>query len=155
MTSHAVDVEAPVITEGQLSRNAIQGAVDGARIASLESGVSERMLEGRGERGSLGGAALDCDSNGAFTRYLSLVEDRVYSRWHVAADVHAGKVQLAFRIDRGGSAHGIKVRSADDDELGRTCLAAFRHASPFPPPPKEIHYCISKTIIATFSTSEK
>ena len=83
-------------------------------------------------------------------RYLEMIQERVYGRWNVGPETAAGSVRLRFQIDRGGTAHGIAVQQSDDKLLGDTCLMAFRHASPFPPPPKEIHYLISKGIIATF-----
>ena len=79
-----------------------------------------------------------------------MIRDRVYGRWHIPPDIDAGGVILSFRIDRGGSAHAIQLRSADEASLGNTCLAAFRHASPFPPPPKEILYIVNKKIRANF-----
>ena len=78
------------------------------------------------------------------------VADRPRARWQIPSSISPGEVRLRFRIDRGGSAHGIQLVSSDDSHLGDTCLAAFRHASPFPPPPKEIHYLVGKGILATF-----
>jgi hypothetical protein len=150
-TAHAVDVEAPVVAEGVLSRNAIDGLAEGPRIAALEAGVSDRMLEGRGEQGSLSGVERDCMRDPVCLEYLKMIHDRLMGRWHLPSDVEPGRATLAFRVDRGGSAHGIQLRKIDDPGLGDTCLAAFRHASPFPPPPREIHYIINKNIRATFN----
>ena len=82
--------------------------------------------------------------------YLKMIRDRVYARWQIPTGSSPGEVRLRFRIDRGGSAHGLQLMSADDTHLGKTCLGAFRHASPFPPPPKEIAYLIHKGLSATF-----
>jgi len=150
VSAHAVDFEAPVVARGVLSRNAVAGDLQGAQVAALESGVSDRLLEGTSGRGLLTGAERDCAKDPVCLAYLRMIKERVISRWHIPSDVDPGAVVLRFRIDRGGSAHGIEVRRADDPELGSTCLAAFRHAAPFPPPPKEILYIINKTIRAAF-----
>jgi len=65
-----------------------------------------------------------------------------------------GKVELQFRIDRGGSAHGTKLIRSDDQVLGESCVLAFNQANPFPPPPEAIKYLINKPIRATFSLGE-
>ncbi len=148
--ARAVDVEAPVVTTGVLSRNAVAGDVAGARVAALESGVSDRLLEGTTGRGLISGIEKDCAKDPVCLEYLRMIKERVISRWYIPPDVDPGAVVLRFRVDRGGSAHGIELRSADDPGLGSTCLTAFRHASPFPPPPKEILYIINKKIRATF-----
>lgn len=146
----AVDIEAPQLAEGVLSRNAVSGTLDGARIASLESGVSNRFLEGTGRSGLLSGIEKDCNRDPVCLAYLQMIRDRVYGRWHIPPDLKAGRVVLRFRIDRGGSAHGLQLKGADDAALGNACLAAFRHASPFPPPPEEIRYIINENIRASF-----
>ena len=102
------------------------------------------------ERGLLSGIDKDCNRDPICLAYIKQIRDRVYGRWHVPTGLSAGQVVIKFRVDRGGSAHGIELRKADDNGLGGTCLTAFRHASPFPPPPKEIHYIINKNIAATF-----
>ncbi len=150
VSARAVEVRAPVVAKGLLSRNAVAGDVQGAQVAALESGVSDRLLEGTTGRGLLTGVQKDCAKDPVCLAYLNMITERVKSRWHIPPDVDPGEVVLRFRIDRGGSAHGIDVRSADDPALGATCLAAFRHASPFPPPPKEILYIINKKIRANF-----
>ena len=149
VTAEAVDLEAPTVTEGRISRNAVAGDVEGARIAALESGTSEALLKGDGA-GSTRGVNKDCMKDPVCREYLRMIQERVYARWVLGSETAPGVVQLRFQIDRGGSAHSIKIRSADDRLLGDTCLAAFQHASPFPPPPKEIHYLVTKGIIATF-----
>ena len=149
-SARAVDVEAPVVATGVLSRNAVAGDLEGARVAALESGVSDRLLEGTTGRGLISGIERDCAKDPICLEYLRMIKERVISRWYIPPDVDPGAVVLRFRVDRGGSAHGIELRSADDPGLGSTCLTAFRHASPFPPPPKEILYIINKKIRATF-----
>ncbi len=149
-TAKAVDVEAPVVAEGVLSRNAIDGTLEGPRIVVLEAGVSERMLEGRGERGSLTGVERNCEQHPACLAYLEMIKRRVFARWQTPPAVDPGEARFKFRVDRGGSAHGIELRHIDDPSLGESCLAAFRHASPFPPPPQEIIYIVNKNILATF-----
>ncbi len=149
-TTRAADIQAPTIRQGVISNNAVDGQVTGARVANIESGTSDRMLSGAGERGRLAGQAKDCMKDPVCRAYLAMIEDRVYSRWLVPAELRGGEVKLRFRIDRGGSAHSISVAGATDKLLGRTCVEAFRHASPFPPPPAEIHYLVNDWILANF-----
>ncbi len=149
-TARAADVEAPTLTSGVIANNAVDGDVEGAKVASIESGTSDRMLSGAGERGRLGGVQKDCMKDPVCRKYLKMIEDRVYSRWLVPSDLAGGRVKLRFRIDRGGSTHSISVANATDKLLGETCIEAFRHASPFPPPPKEIHYLVNQAILASF-----
>jgi hypothetical protein len=151
VSTDAVKVEAPTLARGVVSRTTVQGAEDGARIRALESGVGDRHFRGDGDRGALGAEERNCMEDPVCREYLRMIRDRVYKRWTIPPDTTAGRVVLGFRIDRGGSAHGISVRSADDSALGNTCEAAFRHASPFPPPPAEIAYLINKGIRATFT----
>ena len=150
VSARAVDLESPIVAKGVLSRNAVSGAAEGARVASLESGFSDRLLDGTGERGLLSGIEKDCAKDPVCLKYLQMIRDRVYGRWHIPSNVDAGSVTLSFRIDRGGSAHAIQLRGADEASLGNTCLAAFRHASPFPSPPAEILYIVNKKIRANF-----
>ncbi|MFQ5515749.1 MAG: hypothetical protein ACE5FG_15165 [Myxococcota bacterium] len=149
-SAQPVELPAPVVTRGELSANAIDGTTDGPRIAALEAGVSDRMLDGRGERGRIGGIEKECASDPVCQAYLEMIKERVYSRWHTPPEVASGRAILSFRVDRGGSAHGIKLKHIDDPALAESCLAAFRHASPFPPPPPEILYLTQHSIAATF-----
>jgi TonB family protein len=144
----AVDVQASTVREGIDSSRSVEGSYEGIPVA-LESGASDRYLHDDGAPG-VHGAAKDCMRDAACRAYLKMIRDRVYSRWRLPSNTTAGAVRLRFRIDRGGSAHGIQLVSSDDSHLGETCLTAFRHASPFPPPPKEIEYLINKGLIATF-----
>ena len=147
----AVNVDAPLVAKGVISRQAVEGATDGAKIRALESGTSDRFLHGRGERGDFWGGELDCMKDPVCLEYLKMIRDRVYARWRIPPETDAGAVLLAFRIDRGGAAHGIVLRRSDDATLGKTCESAFRHASPFPPPPEKIRYIVNKGLVATFS----
>ncbi|MBW2280007.1 MAG: hypothetical protein JRG76_00285 [Deltaproteobacteria bacterium] len=148
----AADVDAPEIVRGVASDTVVDGDLQGAKINARDSGTAESMLHGDGDRGSLpGGVAKDCRKDPVCLAYLRMIRDRVYSRWNPPVEVGAGTVDLRFRIDRGGSAHGLKVVRTDGKQLGSTCLQAFRHASPFPPPPKEIHYIITQGLVATFT----
>ncbi len=149
VTSEAIDVDAPRITRGQISRNAVAGDIEGARVAAIESGTSESLLKGGGGGGGIG-TEKDCMKDPVCRAYLKMIQERVYARWNVGPETAPGSVRLRFQIDRGGTAHTISVQQSDDRLLGDTCLMAFRHASPFPPPPKQIHYLMSKGIIATF-----
>ncbi len=146
----AVDLSAPRVREGVIGPNAVEGSFEGARIAALESGVSDRYLNEEGSPGLLTRRHGDCSRDPVCRAYLKMIRDRVYARWQIPASVAVGNVRLRFRIDRGGSAHGLGLVNTDDAHLGDTCLAAFRHASPFPAPPKEIEYLVGKGIIATF-----
>ncbi|MCP4007576.1 MAG: TonB family protein [bacterium] len=149
VTAKAASVTAPTLTRGVISNNAVAGDVEGAEVADIESGTSDRFLKGDGDRGVLSGEEKDCRNDPICVQYLKEIERRVYARWE---DSTGGRVKLRFRIDRGGSAHSVSVSSASNDVLGETCLAAFRRASPFPPPPKSIHYIINKNISANFTS---
>lgn len=150
VSARAIDVEAPVVAQGQLSENAVEGDVEGARVASIESGTSKRFLRGEGPNAGFGAVKKDCNSDPVCLEYIELIRRRVYERWRPGPDVDPGHVLLRFRIDRGGSAHNIRVVAADEELLGDSCMIAFRHASPFPPPPREIHYLVNKSITANF-----
>ena len=151
--ARAADINAPVVRRGVISQNAIEGDVEGARVADIESGTSRRAFEGGGDRGLLGGVEKSCETDPVCLAYLEMIEERVYSRWLIPQSVGGGQVRLRFRIDRGGSAHSLSVASASDTGLGETCVKAFRHASPFPPPPREILYIVNKPILASFHTT--
>ncbi len=151
--ARAADINAPVVRRGVISQNAIEGDVEGARVADIESGTSRRAFEGVGDRGLLGGVEKSCETDPVCLAYLEMIEERVYSRWLIPQSVGGGQVRLRFRIDRGGSAHSLSVASASDTGLGETCVKAFRHASPFPPPPREILYIVNKPILASFHTT--
>jgi TonB family protein len=145
----AIESSTPTAVEGVLSSQTVEGAETGAKVAALRTGTSDRFLEGDGG-GYLGGADKDCMKDPVCVAYLKMIRDRVYARWSVPQEANAGRVILSFRIDRGGSAHNIREKHSDDAGLGKTCLQAFRHASPFPPPPPEIQYLVNKGIAATF-----
>jgi hypothetical protein len=148
-TPEAVDVEAPTVREGVVSKSSVQGAYEGTRIAALESGAADRYLGEEGVPGAVK-ASKDCMRDPICLAYLKMVRDRVYARWQLPSSIAPGEVRLRFQIDRGGSAHGLRLVATDDSHLGDTCLAAFRHASPFPPPPREIEYLVGKGLVATF-----
>lgn len=151
--ARAARVNAPIVAQGVISQNAIEGDIQGARVADIESGTSDRAFEGVGDRGLIGGRAKNCETDPVCLAYLEMIEDRVYSRWLIPREVGGGRVRLRFRIDRGGSAHSLSIANSSDEHLGKTCLEAFRHASPFPPPPREIHYIVNKPILASFNTT--
>lgn len=151
--ARAADVNAPVVARGVISDTAIEGDVEGARVADLERGTSDRAFEGVGDRGLLAGVERDCETDPVCMAYLQMIEDRVYNRWLIPRDLGGGHVRLRFRIDRGGSAHSLSIANTSDPQLGETCVQAFRHASPFPPPPREIQYIVGKPILATFNTT--
>jgi TonB family protein len=159
-TAGAIEIAGPSVTEGEVSDISVEGSIDGARIAALSTGSSDRLLEGGGGSGlggegvgRTGGGEPDCQSDPVCQGYLKMIRDRVYARWVVPRSLQGGHVTLRFRIDRGGSAHGISVAATTSDPLGASCLDAFRHASPFPPPPPEIAYLVNLPIRARFSTS--
>ena len=153
-TPRAANIDGPVLTEGVISENVVDGANSGAKIAALRSGTSDEFLKGGGDRGMIGGTDKDCNEDPACLDYLDEIRRRVYARWHIPPDVIAGNVQLRFVIDRGGSAHGIELVTSDDRKLGTTCVTAFRAASPFRPPPPELQYIVGKRIRATFDYGE-
>ena len=137
--------------EGVVSNRSVAGAESGD-IAALKSGARDAFLRGKGDGGALGGSSknVDCKTDPECLKYLKMIEDRVKARWTIPPEVDPGKVVLAFKIDRGGAAHGIVLRHTDDETLGSTCQIAFRHASPFPPPPESIRYIVGKTLRAKF-----
>lgn len=175
-------ISAPNIAIGVLAADAVSGDVDGAAVFGTDSGndsssrngvdggvaggvaggvvggkvggVPGGLLGGRGT-GPGGGPMKDCMKEKACLEYLEMIRRRVFARWNNAAGANAGgKVELQFRIDRGGSAHGTKLIRSDDQNLGESCVLAFNQANPFPPPPESIHYLINKPIRATFSLGE-
>jgi TonB family protein len=146
----AVESTAPQEVEGVLSTQTVPGAETGARVSALRQGTSDRFLQGDGGSGEFATGSKDCMKDPVCLAYLKMIRDRVYARWSVPQEANAGRVVLSFRIDRGGSAHNIKEKHSDDANLGRACVQAFRHASPFPPPPPEIQYLVNKGIAATF-----
>jgi TonB family protein len=145
----AISAQPAQVREGVVSSRSVAGAKSGD-IAALEGGAGDAFLIGSGEKGELGGSDIDCMKDPKCLAYLKLIRDRVYARWTIPPDIEPGRVVLAFRVDRGGAAHNIQVRHSDDEMLGSTCRGAFRHASPFPPPPREIQYIVNKAIRATF-----
>jgi hypothetical protein len=146
----AIESTTPQDVQGVLSTQSVAGDETGARVAAKSGGVADRYLRGDGGSGEIGGSDKDCMKDPVCRAYLKMIRDRVYARWSVPQDAAAGRVVLSFRIDRGGTAHNIREKHTDDADLGKTCVAAFRHASPFPPPPPEIHYLVNKGIAATF-----
>jgi TonB family protein len=132
----------------------VAGGVAGGVVGGKVGGVPGGLLGGRGT-GSGGQPLKDCMKEKACLEYLEMIRRRVYARWNNAGkDGTGGKVELRFRIDRGGSAHGAKVVRSDDKLMGETCVIAFNQANPFPPPPESIQYIVNKTITATFSVGE-
>lgn len=146
----AIERAAPSTAKGVVSSVTVQGSAEGARIAALRSGNSDLFRRGD-DGGSIGASEKNCMKDPKCRAYLEMIRDRVYARWSIPEDIPAGRVTLSFRIDRGGSAHDIRQKRTDDPNLGTTCVQAFRHASPFPPPPPEISYLIDKGIAATFT----
>lgn len=146
----AAKIEGPVLSDGTISQNVVDGANTGAKIAALRSGTSDRFLKGTGDQGLIGGVEKDCNRDPVCLAYLEELRGRVYARWHIPPDVLSGKVQLRFLIDRGGSAHGIELIRSDDRKLGTTCVSAFRASSPFRPPPPELQYIVGRKIRAIF-----
>ena len=60
------------------------GDVEGARIAAIESGTSDRFLRGEGRPGKL--VDKDCEKDPVCLEYLQMIKDRVYARWELGAD---------------------------------------------------------------------
>jgi hypothetical protein len=182
ITADSPKISAPNIAIGVLADAAVSGDADGAAVFGTESGndsesrwgvdggvaggvaggvvggvvggVPGGVLGGKG-KGLGGGPMKDCMKEKACLEYLEIIRRRVFARWNsTAGNQQGGKVELQFRIDRGGSAHGTKLIRSDDPTLGETCVLAFNQANPFPPPPEAIQYLINKPIRATFSLGE-
>jgi hypothetical protein len=131
-----------------------QGAGSGGGDGNGNSGSGPGNGQGLGRGGSGKGPGTpgprDCNADLQCRAYLELIRQRVYGRWTPEDQVKGGGVQLAFRIDRSGAAHEISLVKSDNGPLGDSCVKAFRHANPFPPPPASIQYLLEKRIIATF-----
>lgn len=181
--TNAVSYQAPALAEGVVGDYTVQGSPDGPNIRVFEPGSGSGYFDGaggqgagsgggdgngnggsgpgtgkgtgRGGNGTGGGSpgARDCNSDLQCRAYLEAIRQRVYGRWTPADEVKGGGVQLAFRIDRSGAAHEITLVRSDNGPLGDSCVTAFRHANPFPPPPASIAYLLEKKIIATFDFS--
>ncbi|MCE2389992.1 MAG: TonB C-terminal domain-containing protein [Proteobacteria bacterium] len=144
-------VSAPNVARGVIADNAVEGDVIGARVADVEVGDSRALLDGAGRRGALVGEQRDCMADPVCVEYLERIRRRVYERWSVPPELGDGQVTLSFRLDRGGSAHDVEVARITDTLLGETASRAFRHASPFPPPPTSIHYIVNKPMRLIFT----
>lgn len=131
------------------------GSGGGSGNGNSGNGPGDGRGTGRGGTGTGGGrpGPRDCNADLQCRAYLDLIKQRVYGRWAPAEDVKGGGVQLSFRIDRSGAAHEIALVRSDNQPLGDSCVTAFRHANPFPPPPASIAYLLDKKILATFDFS--
>ena len=150
----AVDVQAPTVARGVISDNAVEGDVQGARIADIETGDASRTLEGARSGGALIGQAKNCNTDPTCQAYLEEIRKRVYARWLVPLSVGSGTVRLEFLLDAGGSVHDVALVSRTDEQLGLTARTAFQHAAPFPPPPPQIRYIVGRRLTLTFHTNE-
>lgn len=183
LQTNAVNYQAPTIAEGVVGDVTVQGSPDGPNIRVMEPGSGSGYFDGAGGKGAGSGGGdgngtggdgpgdgrgtgrggsgtgggkpgpRDCNADLQCRAYLELIRQRVYGRWNPAEDVKGGGVQLAFRIDRSGAAHEIALVRSANGALGDSCVTAFRHANPFPPPPASIAYLLEKKIIATFDFS--
>jgi hypothetical protein len=181
VTDAGLDYQAPNIADGVVGEIAMSGDATGPKIRSLDSGSGTRYGtgigggsgngsgagngsgngigsgNGRGTGSGSGdgtGSGRDCNSDPTCSRYLEMIRRRVYQRWTPARNTPGGKVQLSFRFDQSGMAHNIKVVRSENKDLGASCVDAFRHAIPFPPPPASIAYMIDQNLIATFDFAE-
>jgi hypothetical protein len=180
--SDAIAYQQATIQDGVADSITVQGDSTGPRVRALESG-SGKLFGGRGGGGGSGGGLgsgtgdgmgpggggtgtgggtgpgggglRDCSRDPACLDYLEMIRQRVYARWNPAADVPGGKVQMSFLLDKSGSAHGIQLVSTENKQLGDSCVTAFRHASPFPPPPPAIAYIFGKKLVATFDFGQR
>ena len=96
------------------------------------------------------GRARSCQLDPVCRNYLEDIRARVSRQWRPEGGVGSGKVRLRFRIDRSGAAHDVTLAAGEGDALGRSCMAAFLRASPFPPPPGTIAYLLEQNIVAIF-----
>ena len=181
--TNAVNYQAPTIAEGVVGDYTVQGTPDGPNIRVMEPGSGSGYFDGAGGQGAGSGGGdgngnsgsgpgdgkgtgrggtgkgagtpgpRDCNADLQCRAYLDMIRQRVYGRWNPAEDVNGGGVQLSFRIDRSGAAHEISLVKSANGPLGDSCVTAFRHANPFPPPPASIAYLLEKKIIATFDFS--
>jgi TonB family protein len=178
--NESLGYEQPTVADGVADSVTVAGDATGPRIRALQTGSGTLYGSGHGRgsgRGSgsgngsgdgsgngsgsgvgdgsgSGGGIRDCNKDPECMRYLELIKDRVYKRWNPDRDVPIGKVQLRFRIDRSGSANDLELIRSANQPLGESALVAFRHASPFPPPPASIAYIFGKNLTATFDFTE-
>ena len=145
-------VPAPFVPNGRVSSSAGIGGPEGA-IADVEAGNASRYTTGDGKLGYQTGIQKDCMKDPVCVAYLKMIQDRVYARWNPETGVRGGEVRLRFQVDKSGGTHGVKLIGSSSANLGQSCETAFRHASPFPPPPESIHYLVREGIVATFTMS--
>jgi TonB family protein len=176
-----LDYQQATLAEGVADNVTVQGDATGPRIRALQtgggsmfgsgvgrgsgsgggsgngegSGDGNGSGEGSGDGTGRGNGSRDCNKDQQCSAYLAMIRERMYQRWNPGRDVPGGEVQLSFRIDKSGSAHGIRLVRSANLPLGESCVTAFRHASPFPPPPANIAYLLGKNLIATFDFSER
>ncbi len=181
--TNAVNYQAPALAEGVVGDYTVQGTPDGPNVRVFEPGSGSGYFDGAGGRGAGSGGGdgngtggdgpgdgrgtgrggsgtgagkpgpRDCNADLQCKAYLELIRQRVYGRWNPTGDVKGGGVQLSFRIDRSGAAHEIALVRSSNGPLGDSCVTAFRHANPFPPPPASIAYLLDKKIVANFDFS--
>jgi hypothetical protein len=152
VSSTPAPIEAPTLAEGVVDVVASAGDTQGVRTQAVETGNASRYLEGDGETALQPGSRKNCNTDPVCQAYLERIRRKVEARWNPGDGYGAARVQLSFRIDLSGAATTVRVASASNNVLGETCLTAFRHASPFEPPPASIRYLVNNTINATFTT---
>ena len=179
--SDAIDYQQATIADGVADSVTVAGDSNGPKIRSLQSGsgslygaglgrgngtgsgggngtgdgIGNGTGSGIGDGSGSGGGVRECSADPACLQYLEMIRQRVYTRWNPSKEVPVGKVRMSFRIDKSGSAHGIELVSTENKPLGESCMQAFRHASPFPPPPASIAYIFNKKLVATFDIGER
>ncbi|MDX1382929.1 MAG: TonB C-terminal domain-containing protein, partial [Thermoanaerobaculia bacterium] len=149
--------EGSSVRDGVLSNRDVLGSPDGAPLVSVNVAVGEGNVRGAGGTGEGLGAGggvstSDCLGRSEVQSYMSVVKDRMYSRWQLPPGVPADqKVTLKFVLDVAGSASGVELVRASDNALGASAVDALRAASPFPPIPERARCLAQRRLIGTFS----
>jgi TonB family protein len=146
------------VREGAVTGRDVQGAPDGAPIASVDTAVGDAYLRGPGGGSGDGVAARSPDAQRSCLqrpevgRYLELVKQRTVALWRLPTAVPDSRVVLRFQLDVAGSPSRIQIVRADDNALGVSAIDAMRAAAPFPPLPEPARCIADLPITGTFRT---
>jgi TonB family protein len=134
----------PVIIAGQDGRSG-NGRGTGSG-AGAGSGEGPGVGAGRG----LGIDAANPD----FTRYFTLIKDRVYAAWRYPPGVTGThRLSLRFTLERDGAARAVRVLNSSNAALDASALAAMERASPFPPIPDTLRQLAGEPLTMIFTVT--
>ena len=139
------------VQEGISSDRDVLGSPTGPRLADVHTAVGEGMLAGSGGSGAGGVSFADCFQRPEVQNYWSSIQNRMYARWVLPADVRSNQeVRLRFQLDAAGSAHRVELVPGGDTRLGASAVDALRSAAPFPPMADRVRCLAGAPIIGTF-----